>query len=69
MATLLIGGVLNQIFGARLVVGTSLGFSAIATAFVPLAAEICQSFWSVFLVRVFLGALNVCINKRNEMES
>lgn len=59
MATQLIGGVLNQIFGPRLVVGTSLGFSAIATAFVPLIAEICQSFWSVFLVRVFLGALNV----------
>lgn len=63
MATQLIGGVLNQIFGPRLVVGASLGLSAIATALVPLVAEICQSFWSVFLVRVFLGALNVCVQE------
>lgn len=64
MSTLLVGGVLNQFFGPRLVVGTSLGFSAIATAFIPLVAEIFQSFWSVFLIRVFLGALNVSTMKR-----
>lgn len=61
MATQLIGGILNQILGPRLVVGASLGLSAIATAFVPLVAEL-ASFWAVFFVRVFLGALSVCLN-------
>lgn len=58
MATQLIGGILNQIFGPRLVVGTSLGLTAVGTACVPLAAEL-ASFWAVFFVRVFLGALSV----------
>lgn len=58
MATQLIGGLLNQLLGSRFVVGTSLGLSAVATAFVPLAAEL-SSFWAVFAVRLVLGALNV----------
>lgn len=58
MATQLIGGVLNQLLGPRLIVGASLGLSAVATAFVPLVAEL-ASFWAVFFVRVFLGALSV----------
>lgn len=65
MATQLLGGILNQLFGPRLVVGASLGFSAIATAFVPLVAEL-ASFWAVFFVRAFLGALSVCVGSMNE---
>lgn len=57
MSTLLLGGLLNQIFGPRAIVGTCIGLNAIATAFVPLAAEL--SFWAVFSVRVFIGAMAV----------
>lgn len=60
MATQLLGGIMNQIFGPRLIVGASLGLSAIATAFIPLIAEL-ASFWAVFFVRVFLGAMSVRI--------
>lgn len=62
MATQLIGGLLNQLLGPRIVVGTSLGLSAIATAFVPLAAEL-SSFWAVFVVRLCLGAFSVSLLK------
>lgn len=57
MPTLLLGGLLNQLFGPRVVVGTCIGLSAIATGFIPLATEI--SFWAVFCVRVFIGAMTV----------
>lgn len=60
MATQLVGGLLNQLLGPRLVVGTCLGLTAIFTAFVPLAAELSSSMWAVFSVRLFLGALAVC---------
>ncbi|XP_031630275.1 sialin-like [Contarinia nasturtii] len=56
MGTQLIGGFLNQLLGPRFVIGACLGLSAIATAFIPLAAEL-FSFWAVFGVRLFLGAL------------
>lgn len=57
MPTLLLGGLLNQLFGPRVVVGTCIGLSAIATGFIPLAAGI--SYWAVFFVRVFIGAMTV----------
>ncbi|XP_055312815.1 sialin-like isoform X2 [Sitodiplosis mosellana] len=57
MGTQLIGGLLNQLLGPRIVVGTCLGLTAIFTAFVPLAAELSSSMWAVFSVRLFLGAL------------
>lgn len=64
MGTLLVGGFLNQIFGPRAIVGTCIGLNAIATAFVPLAAEL--SFWAVFSVRVFNGAMSVCSSIYNK---
>lgn len=58
MATQLCGGVFNQLLGPRIVIGASLGLSAVATALVPLAAEL-ASLWAVFFVRAALGALSV----------
>lgn len=66
MSTLLLGGLLNQIFGPRAIVGTCIGLNAIATAFVPLAAEL--SFWSVFSVRVFIGAMAVWCSIYNTIQ-